>query len=201
MKNPLLIFNVVLAVALIVLYALVLRHNTIHCVDENVFGRDSTQNLRLPIAYVDVDSLLLNYQLAIESNEALMKKQEDSRLNLNVKARQLQEEMAEFQRKLENNAFLSRERAESEQTRLMKKERDLQELNNKLTQEVMEMQQQIAEQLRDSINTYLISYNKEKNFELILSNTANDNLLIAHDRYNITQEVTDALNSRFNKKK
>lgn len=201
MKNPLLIFNVVLAVALIVLYALVLRHNTIHSVDENVFGSDSTQNLRLPIAYVDVDSLLLNYQLAIESNEALMKKQEDSRLSLNVKARQLQEEMAEFQRKLENNAFLSRDRAENEQNRLMKKERDLQELNNKLTQEVMEMQQKIAEQLRDSINTYLISYNKEKEFELILSNTANDNLLIAHDRYNITKEVTDALNSRFNKKK
>ena len=40
--------------------------------------------------------------------------------------------MAEFQRKLENNAFLSRERAEQEQERLMRKEQDLQ-LNNKLS--------------------------------------------------------------------
>ncbi len=201
MKNSLLIFNVVLAVALIVLYALVLRHNKVHSVDVQMYGSDSTLMVNLPIAYVNVDSLLLNYQLAIESNETMMKKQEDSRLDLNVKARQLQNEMAEFQRKLENNAFLSRDRAESEQNRLMKKEQDLQQLNNKLTQEIMDLQQKIAEQLRDSITIFLSEFNKNKQFELILSNTANDNILIPNERYNITQEVTDGLNSRYNKKK
>ncbi|OQB29752.1 MAG: Outer membrane protein (OmpH-like) [Bacteroidetes bacterium ADurb.Bin174] len=201
MKNISLIFNAVLLVAVIVLFVLVCRLNKIHSVDGAMYGPDSTLSVQLPVAYVNVDSLLLNYQFAIESNEALMKKQEDSRLDFNVKARQLQNEMAEFQRKLENNAFLSRERAEQEQERLMRKEQDLQQLNNKLSQELIDLQQKVSEQLRDSINSYLTEYNKVKKFELIFSNTSNDNLLISSQRYNITKEVTDALNSRYSKKK
>jgi outer membrane protein len=157
--------------------------------------------VRLPIAYVNIDSLLLNYQFAKESNESLMKKQEDSRLDLNLKARQLQTEMAEFQRKLENNAFLSRERAEQEQNRLMRKEQDLQQLNSKLSQELMDVQQKVSEELRDSINSFLKQYNKTKNYELILSNTSSDNILLSNDIYDITKEVTEALNKRFSKKK
>jgi len=201
MKNISLIFNAVLLIAVIVLFVLVFRLNKIHSVDGEMYGPDSTLSVHLPVAYVNVDSLLLSYQFAIESNEALMKKQEDSRLDFNVKARQLQNEMAEFQRKLENNAFLSRERAEQEQNRLIRKEQDLQQLNNKLSQELIDLQQKVSEQLRDSINSYLTEYNKVKKFELIFSNTSNDNLLISNQRYDITKEVTDALNSRYGKKK
>ena len=92
--------------------------------------------------------------------------------------------------------LLSRERAEQEQERLMRKEQDLQQLNNQLSQELIDLQQKVSEQLRDSINSYLTEYNKVKKFELIFSNTSNDNLLISNQKYNITKEVTDALNSR-----
>lgn len=40
--------------------------------------------------------------------------------------------MREFQRKLENNGFASRERAEQENARLLQKQRDLQQLQEKL---------------------------------------------------------------------
>ena len=60
----------------------------------------------LPVAYLNLDSLLANYTFAQEAQEKLMSKQEDARLKLNTKARTLQNEMADFQRKLDNNAFL-----------------------------------------------------------------------------------------------
>src|SRR5690554_4807951 len=126
MKNILLVLNALLVVAVIVLFILVLGDNKDNASTPVKRINDSIASVKLPIAYVNVDSLLLNYQFAKESNESLMKKQEDSRLDLNVRARSLQGEMNEFQRKLENNAFLSRERAEQEQNRLMKKEQDLQ---------------------------------------------------------------------------
>jgi outer membrane protein len=201
MKNILLVLNAVLVVAVIVLFVLVLGNKTNNAVMGEFSGSDSTLAVRLPIAYVNIDSLLLNYQFAKESNETLMKKQEDSRLDLNSRARQLQNEMAEFQRKLENNAFLSRERAEQEQNRLMKKEQDLQQLNAQLSQELMDVQQKVSEQLRDSINTFLKAYNKDKKYEMILSNTSSDNILLSNDSYDITKEVTDALNRRYSKKK
>lgn len=200
MKNISLVLNVVLILAVIILFILVLGNKKNNIATGEFRANDSTFSSRLPIAYINIDSLLLNYQFAKESNENLMKRQEDSRLDLNVKARQLQAEMAEFQKKLQNNAFLSRERAEQEQGRLMRKEQDLQQLNAKLSQELMDVQQKVSEQLRDSINIFLKEYNKEKKFELILSNTSSDNILIANDAYDITKEVTEALNNRYSKK-
>ena len=201
MKNISLIINAVLGVAVIVLFVLVLGGKNNGGTTGVHFGGDSTQLVKLPIAYVNIDSLLLNYQFAKESNETLLKKQEDSRLDLNVQARQLQGEMAEFQRKLENNAFLSRERAEQEQNRLMRKEQDLQQLNTKLSQELMEVQQKVSEELRDTINAFLKEFNKDKKYEMIISNTASDNILLANEGYDITQEVIEILNERYNKKK
>lgn len=200
MKNILLIVNAVLVLAVIILFVLVLGGKKVEKVVGFVPGNDSTASMILPIAYVNIDSLLLNYQFATEANERLMKRAEDSRLDLNTKGRQLQGEMAEFQRKLENNAFLSRERAEQEQNRLMKKEQDLQALNTQLSQALMEDQQKVSEQLRDTINIYLKEFNKDMKYEFIFSNTSSDNILLAGKSYDITQDVIEALNARYNKK-
>lgn len=201
MKNVSLIFNVVLAIAVIVLYVLMLGNKSNKTMGPALNTSDSTQTALLPIAYINIDSLLLNYIFAKESNESLLKKAEDSRLDLNVRDRQLQGEMAEFQRKLENNAFLSRERAEQEQTRLIRKQQDLQQLNAKLSQELMESQQKMSEQLRDTINNFLKVYNKDKGYQLILSNTSNDNILLGNEGYDITNEVIELLNKRYSPKK
>jgi outer membrane protein len=201
MKNVSLIFNVVLAIAVIVLYVLTLGNKGNKTNGPVLASSDSTQTALLPIAYINIDSLLLNYVFAKESNESLLKKAEDSRLDLNMRDRQLQGEMAEFQRKLENNAFLSRERAEQEQTRIIRKQQDLQQLNAKLSQELMESQQKMSEQLRDTINNFLKDYNKNKGYQLILSNTSNDNILLGDAGFDITREVIDLLNQRFSKKK
>lgn len=200
MKNVSLILNAVLVLAVVVLYILVLSERKKGGQPGQFMINDSTMVGTLPVAYINVDSLLINYQFAKESNEALMKKQEDSRLDLNVKANQLRGEMAEFQRKLENNAFLSRERAEQEQSRLMKKEQDLQQLNAKLSNDLLVSQQKMSEQLRDTINAFLKSYNKDKKYQVILSNTSNDNILLAEEGYDITSEVIELLNERYQKK-
>ena len=125
--------NVVLVAAVAALFAIVLVNNKSSETPAVVAENSET----IPIAYLNVDSLLVNYTFAQEANEKLMKKQEDARLKMNTKLRTFQNEVADFQRKLENNAFLSRERAEKEQQRLAKKEQELQELEAKLTQDIM----------------------------------------------------------------
>lgn len=201
MKNISLVLNIVLAVAVIILYIMVFNQKQIATPTAQVSPTDSTRGALLPIAYINIDSLLLNYHFARESNESLMKKAEDSRLDLNVRGRQLQSEMNEFQRKLENNAFLSRERAESEQNRLLRKQQDLQQLDNKLSQDLMAAQQKMSEQLRDTINNFLKWYNQDKKYEFILSNTSNDNILLSGEEYDITEEVVRLLNLRYSKGK
>lgn len=153
----------------------------------------------LPIAYLNTDSLLVNYVFAQEASEKLMKKQEDARLKLNTKARTLQNEMADFQRKLENNAFLSRERAEKEQQRLIKKQQELQELEAKLTEDIMIENQKLNIQLADTLTNFLQEFNADGRYHVILSNSAKDNVLMAAESYNITSEVIKQLNARYGK--
>jgi len=201
MKNVLLIINAVLAVAVIILFVLVLGGNkSEQPKGETIRVTDSVPLLRLPVAYVNIDSLLLNYQFAQEANEALIRREENARLRLNTQARQLQSEVNEFQRKLENQAFLSRERAEREQTRLMQQQQSLQELEARLMQELFTEQQRVNEQLRDTITNFLAEFNEIKQYEIIFSNTGHDNILHAHKSYDITREVIDELNRRFSRR-
>ena len=155
---------------------------------------------KLPIAYLNTDSLLVNYLFAQDANEKLMKKQEDARLKLNTKLRTFQNEVADFQRKLENNAFLTRERAEQAQQALVKKEQELQELEAKLTEDIMIENQKLNAQLADTLTKFLEEYNADGRYHMILSNTAKDNVLFAIPGYDITEEVTKVLNARYIKK-
>jgi outer membrane protein len=158
-----------------------------------------TNTEMMPIAYLNIDSLLVNYVFAQDASERLMKKQEDARLKLNSKARTLQSEMADFQRKLENNAFLSRERAEKEQQRLVNKQQELQELEAKLTEEIMLENQKLNMQLADTVTNFLQEFNADGRYHVILSNSAKDNVLMAAEQYDITSQVIEALNARCKK--
>lgn len=198
-SNLSLALNAVLLLAVIILFFLVLGKNG-QCTDQTEAKQVGSSNLSsLPMAYVNIDSLLLNYTFAKQANEALTKKQEDSRLTINSRQRELQGEMIEFQKKLENNAFLSRERAEQEQARLQKKQQDLQMMADRLSQQIIDQQQKMSEQLRDTINSFMKQYNKDGKYQLILSNTSNDNVLYAGKKYDITSEVVKKLNERYKK--
>ncbi len=157
---------------------------------------------RLPIAVVNVDSLLNNYDLALEENERLMRKQEDITLDLNQRARSLENEMIDFQKKLENQAFLSRERAEAEQRRLMKKEQDLQLLGQEKQAELLQDNQQVGIRVQDSINSAIRTLNANGKYHLVITTSAlNNNVLFVAPEYDITAEAIELLNERYNKEK
>lgn len=151
----------------------------------------------LKIAYVEIDSLLTKYRFWNDLNEMMIQKEENIRTTLNEKAKELEQEMREFQRKLENNGFASRERAEQENLRIAQKQRDLQQLQEKLANELQTEYQKNSLQLRDSINSFLKIYNKDKGYSLIFSNTGFDNLLYADKAFNITEEIVEGLNARY----
>ena len=114
----------------------------------------------MKIAYVEIDTLLAKYNFCIDLNEAMVKKSENVRMTLNQKATSLNKEKQDFQKKVENNAFLSQDRAQQEYNRLVKLEQDLQELSNKLQNGLMEENNKNSLQFRDSINAFLKEYNK-----------------------------------------
>lgn len=189
------ILNGLMALALVLMFT--------QCADNKSNG--STNNApaavsgpaNMKIAYVEIDSLLTKYRFWNDLNEMMIKKEENIRTTLNEKAKDLDSEMREFQRKLENNGFASRERAEQENLRISQKQRDLQQLQEKLSNELQAENQKNSLQLRDSINSFLKIYNKYKGYSLIISNTGFDNLLYADPAFNITNEIVEGLNARY----
>lgn len=195
MKNQLNIVNCILAVAVVALFVL-------HFVDRPKAVTGDVKPVaegNLPVAYLNLDSLLANYTFAIEASDKLMAKQEDARAKLGAKMRTFQNEYADFQRKLENNAFLSRERAEREADRLQKKQVELEQLEQQLTQEILVENQKLNQQLTDSLNSYLATFNADGRYHLILANNAKDNVLMAAEGYDITSEVIKGMNARYGK--
>ena len=149
----------------------------------------------LKIAYVDIDTLLTSYNLWIELNEEMIRKEENIRATLNEKAKNLQADYEDFERKLNNNAFVTRERAEAEQTRILKKREELELLQERLTNELAIENNKNSLLFRDSINAFIRDYNKEHQYNVILSRLG-DNILYIDQAMNITQEIIDGLNAR-----
>lgn len=160
----------------------------------------SNDSVSLSVAFVNTDSLIINYEYAKKKNEELVSQEESMRAELNQKGRVFQQEVVEFQRKVQNNGFLSMERAQSEQERLAKKEQELAELQQKLAEDLMRQQQSVNMELRDTLVNFLEEWGKDK-YRLILSNTMGDNVLYSAPGVDITKEVVEALNSRYNAKK
>ena len=196
MKKISIIVDSILAAAVIALFVLYFLDKQAAPAAEEA---KTEQEAKLPVAYVNLDSVLLQYEFAIDANDKLMSKQEDARLKLNTKMNTLQREAADFQRKLENNAFLSRERAESEQRRLLNKQQELQDLEAKLTNEILQQNQDLNLQLADTLQNYLEELNKTGKYQIIFANAGKDNILLSADGYDITKEVIDGLNARYTK--
>ena len=151
----------------------------------------------LPVAYVNVDSLLSNYNYSKDLNERILKMQEDYRLDMTQRSNALRTELNDFQRKYEANAFLTTERAQQEGNRLQKKQEELQNYAAKKEQELAAKQMELNGQLRDTIVAQLTTFNQTKGYQIIFSNTMGDNILLSNPAYDITAEFLEVLNKNY----
>ena len=148
------------------------------------------------IAYVEVDSLMTQYEFCKEFTLILQKKSTNARNTLNQKGQALQNAAANFQQKLQNNGFTSREQAESQQAAIQRQQQSLQELQARLENELANETNKYNEGLRDSLQHFLAAYNKDKKYDLILTKQG-DNILYAAKRFDITNDVINGLNKRY----
>ncbi len=160
---------------------------------------DST-NVIFPVAYVNTDTLLAKYEFAIQKNEELQKKQEDSQLELAKKSQKLQKDYEDVMKKMQNGIYATQQRAEQEQNRILKQQQDLENLEAKLTKDLLAENDKINHQLRDSLNVALKIYNADGRYKMIFGNIiADPTILWADESTDITNDILDLLNSRLKK--
>lgn len=198
MKKLNYLLKAVMAIAVVALFA--------QCKDAKVQEAANSGNVQTPelngmkIAYVEIDTLLAKYNFWVDLNEQMVKKSENVRLELSKKAKELDGQAREFQEKVQNGIYASKERVEQEQARILKLKENFDALSARLQNELMQENEKNSILLRDSINAFLKEFNKTKKYSMIISNTGFDNLLYADSIYNITNEVVAGLNARYSKK-
>ena len=159
-----------------------------------------TETTGLRIAYVELDSLMSQYELYKDYEVVLTQKGTEIQNTLAQKQRKLESNATAMQRKYESNGFQTRDELERAQQSLQQQELELQQLAAELNNEFNEEQARINQEARDSIQNFLKIYNETKKFDYVMIK-AGDNLLISNPRYNITKDIVNGLNKRYNSKK
>jgi outer membrane protein len=181
--------------ALTIAAMMVSCNNAAPKMDEQPASADTSVS-GMKIAYVEVDSLMTQYNFAKDYSVTLERKSNNARNTLTQKGNALQAAVNNFQQKLNNNGFQSREQAASVQAAIQRQQNDLQTLQARLETELANETAKFNEALRDSLQNFLLAYNKDKKYDLILSK-AGDNILYAETKYDITQDIINGLNKRY----
>jgi outer membrane protein len=195
-KLPLILSSAALLGVIVVL--------VLYFVDGNKSGQSESSkgsgtNGELKIAYILSDSVLVNYQLAIDLNKQFVEQQQQYNTEFGKKRTDLERQAVAFQEKLQRGGFLTEDRAVKERDRLLAEEQEIQRLDYELSTRLGEMEQKINLQLVDSIVNYVKEYNQKHQYTYIFSNSGN--IIVGDQQFNISKDIVEGLNARYAKSK
>lgn len=153
----------------------------------------------LKIAYILTDSVLLNYQLAIDLQRDFTSQQQQLNSDFGKKRQNYENEATAFQEKLQRNGFLSEDRAMKERDRILGLEQEMKQMDYEFSSKLNQMEASINQRLADSISSYVKEYNKKLNYTFIFSNSGN--IIVGNQQHNISKQIIDGLNARYKARK
>ena len=190
MKNLSLVLNIVLLVAVGVLYYL--HFSGPKETFETSAEREAAGDLQ--IAYISTDTVLKYYDYLKASRDELEKKTQKMEQDLRNRAQGLQNEITAYQRNV-NNMTLGQVKAAEED--LAKKQQNFQLYQQSLSQQVMQEEAKVQQALYDRITAYLDKYGKEKGLQVVLKYDQSSDVLHVNTALDISQDVIKGLNDEY----
>ena len=169
-------------------------------VPATVASQETVPVCNIKIAYVDYDSLLINYDFAQDVQKELLRKEMSINNIIESERKSLQEEAATFENKVQNNVFATQERAQAEYEKIMKKDQELLQRGQALIAEFEETRIAKSNEVTQSITEYIQEYNVNAKYDFILTKMGG-NMLYSNEALDITKEVVKGLNEKYSSKK
>ena len=157
-------------------------------------GGAALENLK--IRYIDEDSIMANYNLAKDINEAMLRRQNQYDAAQKQRGNEISKFGNAMQQKYQNNQYLTEEAFNADQAKLQKMQADAENYLSSLQQSISNELNQSQIQLLDSIDNFMKDYAKKKGFDMVLRKSAT---LYIDEKYDVTNEVIEGLNKRYNK--
>ncbi len=195
MKNVSLGLNIVLIIAVVVLY--VLHFNSKPNVEQKTKKTTNQVVKDIPkgaIAFVNSDSLFRNYAFFNETRELIQEEGKKAEARLYNEQANFQKKVAQFQNQVAKHLITSTNQKKMERDLGLEQQR-LQAMAQTMQMEMVEREQKMQKDLQDSIFSYIKSYNEEFNYTYILSTSGS--ILYGNENLDITDFIIKGLNSRY----
>lgn len=195
MKNLSIVLNIVLLVAVAVLYVL---HFSGGKTAHTKTSLSDTSAIDLKVAYINSDTVLKYYEYLKVNKEQLEAKTKKMDQDYRNRAMGLQNEIAAYQRNVKNMTYGQVQATEED---LGKKQQNLQMYQQSLAQQLMQEEAKLNKELYDRVTAYLKNYGQERGLQLVLKYDPTSDMLYGSDVLDITQEVISGLNDAYKNEK
>jgi len=207
MKNVAVILKNILAIAIIALLTIQLSgcNNDSKSNDNsssgNGGGEKAVIKANADIAYVQVDSLISNYDMYHDLRIEFEKKAKQMDTDFTAKGRAYQKEVADYREKVEKG-LVTRSQAEQIAQNLERKQISLEETGQMMRQELAEEENVMMRQISEVVINYINKYNETKGFSLILNASSlnaslNAVVLYGEPSMDITTDLIKGLNEEY----
>lgn len=209
MKNTSLIINVILALAVAVLYYLHFSCKT-NCeqqiTDQPIPDSQPQTTLSLEkinsesnIGYINIDSLQDKYKLFEELTQKLKAKQTKYENEIAAKMTAFEKKVKDFQLKAPS---MSQFEGQTKQQELAEEEQKLYKLREDFTVKFQEEEAKLNEEFQKTVKDYIKKHNQSTDFDIIIGASQVGNIVLDHKPgIDITQIIVDGLNKEYNSKK
>ncbi len=191
MKNLSIYLNIVLFIAVVVLYILRWQDQA----NQNNSPALSSTNAATTV-YVNGDSLLNNYDYFIDAKKDFEAKSIQVENAIMAKRAVLEKEIGAYQ---QSAAGMSTEQRASVEESLMKKQESFKQYSENASANLQEEQAKFNEALFDKVAAYLKEFSKDKKYKIVMNYAKGTGILFANDSLDITQDVLKGLNKAYKK--
>jgi outer membrane protein len=191
MKNLSLILNIVLLIAVAILFYL---HFSGRPAGAGAVTDSSSTPSDLKIAYINSDTVLKHYEYLSVVKGDIENKTKRMQQDFQNRLAGLEKEIEAYKRNV-NNMTLGQVRAVEED--LGKKEQNLRMYQQTLSQQVMEEQEKLNKELYDRITVFLKKYGQEKGLQVVFKYDQTSDILYGGQGLDISQDVIKGLNDSY----
>ncbi len=161
-----------------------------------VFGETTNQG----IAYINIDTVIFNFEMFFDGRDNLMAKQKSAEAELNSKGTQYEKGARDYQDKVSKGLVTRATAAQMEQS-LVQQQQDLVSLRDKLQSDLIDEEQVMNRQILEYITKFLEENKSEYNCKYIFGKSFGSVILYSDSTLDITQKVLDALNQKYKAEK
>lgn len=148
--------------------------------------------------YVDLDTIISRYNLAKDYNEEMLRMQTSAESQMKQHETKIQNFASQVQNKMQNNGYLTQESYQADEKTYANMQNEAQRSMANLQENLAKAADQAQKTINDSIMAFIEDYNKTRGYDAILYKAAT---LYINPALDITDEVVEGLNARYNKVK